>query len=159
MLSSPVIIFTDRFKAVLLLWMFFLCFTFVFIMLSCLFLTAVWSTAKKGLTSWLSCVWCLLVFLSLSQMVSQVRRGYCLYWFMIFAFLFTFLLELCLCCVVALKSLPVQSFNSLIIPVLRYRVRGIECTLTFHYSFPWISSMSYVPPLRFKNDWFSYPVV
>ena len=39
-----------------------LCFTFVFIMLPCLFLAALWSPAGKGLTSWLSCVLCFLVF-------------------------------------------------------------------------------------------------
>ena len=42
----------------------YLCFTFVFIILSCLFLAAMWLPAGKGLTSWLSCVWCFLVFLS-----------------------------------------------------------------------------------------------
>ena len=49
--------FADRSKAVLLLWNFcYLCFMFVFIMLPCLFLTALRSPAGKGLTSWLSCV-------------------------------------------------------------------------------------------------------
>ena len=42
---------------------------FVFAMLSCL------SPNGKGLTSWLSCVLCFLVFLSLSHMVSRVRCG------------------------------------------------------------------------------------
>ena len=37
-----------------------LCFVFVFNILSCLFLTALWSPAGKGLTSWLYCVWCFL---------------------------------------------------------------------------------------------------
>ena len=36
----------------------YLCFTFVFIILSCRFLTALWQPSGKGLTSWLSCVWC-----------------------------------------------------------------------------------------------------
>ena len=31
---------------------------------------ALWSRAGKGLTSWLSCIWCFLVFLSLSHVVS-----------------------------------------------------------------------------------------
>ena len=40
----------------------YLCFMFVFVMLSCLFLAALWSPAGKGLTSWVlfvvfSCVW------------------------------------------------------------------------------------------------------
>ena len=33
-------------------------FTFVCIILSCLFLAALWSPAGEGLISWLSCVWC-----------------------------------------------------------------------------------------------------
>ena len=43
----------------------------------------------------------------------------------------------CLCCVAALKSLPTLSFNALIFPILR-----IVCTISFHYTCPWISSMS-----------------
>ena len=35
---------------------------FVFVMLSCLFNTALWPPAGKGLTSWLSYVWCFVVF-------------------------------------------------------------------------------------------------
>ena len=31
-------------------------------MLSCLFNAALWSPAGKGLTSWLSCVWCFVTF-------------------------------------------------------------------------------------------------
>ena len=31
---------------------------FVSVMLTCLFIAALWSPAGKGLTSWLSCVWC-----------------------------------------------------------------------------------------------------
>ena len=42
----------------------------------------------------------------------------------------------CLCCVAALKSLPALSFNALIFPILR-----IVCTISFHYSCPWIFSM------------------
>ena len=36
-------------------------------------------TCWEGLTSWFSCVWCLLIFLSLSHMVSYVRCGTWLY--------------------------------------------------------------------------------
>ena len=58
---------------------------FVFsVILSCLFLAALWSPTWKGLTSWLSCVWCFLMFLSLSHMVSWVRCGIWLYRFLIF---------------------------------------------------------------------------
>ena len=56
-LSPPVNIFTDRSKAVLLLWiiyvisvLFLLCFH------ARLFIDALWSSAGKGLTSWLSFV-------------------------------------------------------------------------------------------------------
>ena len=45
----------------------------VFVMLSCLFIAALWSPAGKGLTSWLSFV--MFVFLSLSHVVSWVRCG------------------------------------------------------------------------------------
>ena len=47
----------------------------MFVMLSCLFNAALWSAAGKGLTSWLSCMWCFLVLLSLSHVVSWVRYG------------------------------------------------------------------------------------
>ena len=43
------------------------------------------------------------------------------------------------CCVAALKSPPTLSFNALIIPIL-----GIVCKISFHYSCPWISSMSFI---------------
>ena len=53
--------FSDRSKASLL-WIFcHWCFTFVFIIMSCLFLEPLWSPARKGLTPWLSCVWYFLV--------------------------------------------------------------------------------------------------
>ena len=52
-----------------------LCFMFVFALLYCLNLAALWPPAGKGLTSWLSCVCCFLVFLSLSHMMSRVRCG------------------------------------------------------------------------------------
>ena len=53
--------FTDRSKVMLLLWVFcYLC--FVFALLSCLFIAALWSPTGKGLASWLSCVLCFIVF-------------------------------------------------------------------------------------------------
>ena len=48
-----VVNFTDCSKAVLLLWI--ICYScLVFVMLSCLFIAALWSHDGKGLTSWLS---------------------------------------------------------------------------------------------------------
>ena len=44
-------------------------------MLTCLFIAALWTPAGKGLTSWLSCMFCFIVFLSLSHIVSLVRCG------------------------------------------------------------------------------------
>ena len=41
-----------------------LLFPIFFVMLSCLFLAALWSPGGKGLTSWLSCVLCFIVFCS-----------------------------------------------------------------------------------------------
>ena len=38
---------------------------FVFVMLSCLFIAALWSPAGKGLASWLSCLLGFIAFLSL----------------------------------------------------------------------------------------------
>ena len=43
------------------------CYLFVCVMLSCLFLAACSSYTEKGLTSWLSCVLCCLMILSLSR--------------------------------------------------------------------------------------------
>ena len=56
-----------------------LLFVFVFALLP--------AAVGKGLTSWLSCMWCFLVLLSLSHMVSWVRCCTWLYQFLIFAFL------------------------------------------------------------------------
>ena len=56
----------------------------VFVMLSRLFSAALWSPAGKGLTSCF-CLWCLIVFLSLSHMVFWVWCGTWLYRFLIFA--------------------------------------------------------------------------
>ena len=48
---------SDRSKAVLLVWIFFLKLCFVLVKLSCLFIAAaLWSPSGKGLNSWLSCV-------------------------------------------------------------------------------------------------------
>ena len=49
----------------------YLCFMFVFVMLSCLFLAALWSPAGNGLASWLFCVLFSCV-MSLSHTVSRV---------------------------------------------------------------------------------------
>ena len=46
-------IFTDRSKAILILWIICVFLCFVFLMLSRLFIAALWSPAGKGLTSWL----------------------------------------------------------------------------------------------------------
>ena len=62
---------------------------FLFVMLSCLFIAALCSSAGKGLTSWLFCMLCFIVFLSLSHVVSGVRCGTWLYLFLIFASLLT----------------------------------------------------------------------
>ena len=63
--------FTDRYKAVLLLWI--ICdVCVVFLMLSRLFIAALWSPAGKGLNSWLLLMM-FIVFLLLSHEVSWVR--------------------------------------------------------------------------------------
>ena len=52
----------------LLLWILFvICVSYLSI-ISCLFLATLWSPAGKGLTSWLSCIWCFSCVLSLSYM-------------------------------------------------------------------------------------------
>ena len=56
-LSPPLKYFTDRFKAVLLLWIFCFCSVMCLLCLCArLFICALWSPAGKGLTSWLSFV-------------------------------------------------------------------------------------------------------
>ena len=62
---------------------------FVFVLFSCRFIAALWSLARKGLTSWPSCMWCFTVFLPLSHGVSWVRCSAWLYPFLIFAFFLT----------------------------------------------------------------------
>ena len=68
----------------------FCCLCFVFAVFSCLFIVALWSSAGKGLTSWLSCVWCFIVFLTLFHVVCWVRCGAWLYLFLTLAFFLTF---------------------------------------------------------------------
>ena len=46
-------------------------------------------TCWERIWPWLPCAWCFLAFLSLSHMVSRVRCGTWLYWFLILAFFFT----------------------------------------------------------------------
>ena len=71
------------------LWCFFMdhfCYLcFLFVMFSHLFIAPLWSAPGIGLTSWLSCLWYFIVFLSLSHMVSKVRCGAWLYRFLIVA--------------------------------------------------------------------------
>ena len=60
----------------------------VFLMILLLFIAALWSPARKGLTSWLLLVM-FIVFLLLSHVVSWVRCGSWLYCFLIFAVFLT----------------------------------------------------------------------
>ena len=88
----------------------FLC--LVFLMLSRLFIAALWSPPGKGLASWLLLVM-FTVFLLLSHVVSWVRCGTWLYHFLIFAIFLTFINVLFLigivlpklCCVYQIASL------------------------------------------------------
>ena len=81
-LSPPVKYFTDCSKAVLLLWIicviYVLCLSYFCICSLLHFNHLLWN----GLTS---CLWNLIVFLLLSLVVSCVRCGACLDWFLIFA--------------------------------------------------------------------------
>ena len=84
-LSPPVKYFTDRSKAVFLLWIFYVFSVLCFLCLcELLFICVLWSPAGKGLTSWLSFVVfnCELVTFPLE---SWVRCGTWLYRFLIFA--------------------------------------------------------------------------
>ena len=87
-LSPPVKYFTDRSKAVLLLWI--ICFIYVL----CLSSLCVCSLLPYGHLlgkGWPLCsrLWCLIVFLSLSHVVSWVRCGTWLNRFLIFAAFYT----------------------------------------------------------------------
>ena len=74
-LSPPVKIFTDRSKAVLLLWIFYV-FSVLCLLCLCarLFICALWSPAGKGLTFWLSFVVPNCEFVTF-PLVSWVRCG------------------------------------------------------------------------------------
>ena len=65
----------------------YLSFVFVFAILPCLFLAALWSPAEKGLISWLFCMDICLCFCHFP--IPYVRYGTWLYRFLIFVFFFT----------------------------------------------------------------------
>ena len=95
-LSPRVKYFTDRSKAVLLLWIFYVFYALRLLCLCArLFICALWSPAGKRLTSWLSfvvsCCECVTF-----PLVSRVRYGTWLYRFLIFAPLLTFKQRNCL---------------------------------------------------------------
>ena len=75
-LSPPVKYFTDRSKAVLLLWIFYVFFSVLRLLCLCarLFICDRWSPAGKGLTSWLSFVVSYCEFVTF-PLVSWVRYG------------------------------------------------------------------------------------
>ena len=67
----------DRSKAVLLLWIVLLVMLMlVYVVLSCLFLVALWSPAGKGLTSWLSCLLHFITFPNVSWSTSELRESW-----------------------------------------------------------------------------------
>ena len=76
----------------LLLWILFVIYV---LCLSCCYVYSLQHCvpAWKGLTSWHSCMWCFLVFLSLSHVVSWVRCGTWFYWFLIFALFLTLMIR------------------------------------------------------------------
>ena len=65
-------------------------FCLVFLMLSPLFIAALWSPAWKGLTSWLFLVM-LIVFFLIFNVIFCLRCGTWLYYFLIFAVVLTFI--------------------------------------------------------------------
>ena len=88
-LSPPVKYFTDRSKAVLLLWILYVISVLRLLCLcACLYICALWSPAGKGLTSWLSFVVSKCEFVTF-PLVAWVRCGTGLYRFLIFAPLLT----------------------------------------------------------------------
>ena len=90
-LSPPVKYFTDRSKAVLLLWIIYVFSVLRWLCLCVrLFICALWSPARKGLTSCLSFVVSDCEFVTF-PLVSWVRCGTWLYQFLIFASLLTLL--------------------------------------------------------------------
>ena len=50
-----------------------LCYMLVCVVLSCLFLVALWSPAGKGLTFWLLCLLCFVTFTKVSWSTSELR--------------------------------------------------------------------------------------
>ena len=89
----------------------------VCVVLSCLFLAALWSLAGKGLTSWLSCVVCFLTFPNVSWITSElrVRSALCnwfkpsskiVYWRFQGGTSFVFFSVLCLLCLCAVLPVP-----------------------------------------------------
>ena len=84
--------FTVRSKAVLLLWIFYVFFSVLCLLCLCArrFICALWSPARKGLTSWLSLLVSNCEFDTLPS-VSWVRRGTWFYRFLIFAPILTLL--------------------------------------------------------------------
>ena len=50
-----------------------LCFMLVCVVMLCLSFVALWSSAGKGLTSWLSCVLCFVTFPNVSWSTSESR--------------------------------------------------------------------------------------
>ena len=137
--SPPVKYFTDRSKAFFLLWIFYVfflscvCYAFVSV---CLYVPC-GHLLGKGWTLG-SRVWCPTVSLSLSHwyLGSGVVLD-CIDSCSLHPYLLWLSELFCLCCVAALKSFFTLSFNALIIPILR-----VVCTISFHYSCRWISSMS-----------------
>ena len=91
-LSPPVFIFTDRSKAMLLLWiilLFHVCLCYAVLSVPCSIVITCWDRAD--LLALLCVVF--LVFLSFSHAVFWVRCGTWLYWFLIFAFLILWKVE------------------------------------------------------------------
>ena len=86
-LSPPVKYFSDRSKAVLLLWIIYVIYVlFLLCFSACLLIDALWSHAGKGLTSWLSFVMsdCEVVTFPLVSWVSCGARLYRFLTFVLF---------------------------------------------------------------------------
>ena len=88
-LSPPVKYFTERSKAVLLLWIFYVFFCLVFVCLCARqFICALWSPSWKGLSSWFSFLVYNCEFVTF-PLVSWVRCGTWVFQMLIFAPLLT----------------------------------------------------------------------
>ena len=119
-------IFTDRSKAVLLLWIYYVFFCLMFAMPLCAsVLCALWSPAGKRLTPWLSFVVSYCEFVTF-PLVSWDRCVAWLYRFLIFAPLLT------------LTQLKLISYLHCL-----SRVRARQCDCTFLYLTPLISSEAF----------------